>query len=101
MAEQSRNTMPDCLDADAPPSAKLVVKVLEYSDDPLTQQQISARTRLSPRTVRSSIKRLKGDDVLEERVYIPDARKQLYDLADSVEECLQAGEGAPEGAEAV
>ena len=93
--------MTDCLDDDAPPSAKLVVKVLEYSDDALTQQQISERTRLSPRTVRSSVKRLKEQDVIEERVYIPDARKQLYALTDSTEECLQAGEGSPESAEAV
>jgi DNA-binding Lrp family transcriptional regulator len=93
--------MTDCLDDDAPPSAKLVVKVLEYSDGPLTQQQISERSRLSPRTVRSSIKRLKDQNVLEERVYVPDARKQLYALTDSVEECLQAGEGAPESAEAL
>ncbi|UPV76597.1 MarR family transcriptional regulator (plasmid) [Halorussus limi] len=93
--------MSDCLDDDAPPSAKLVVKVLEYNDDALTQQQISDRTRLSPRTVRSSIKRLKERDVIEERVYIPDARKQLYALTDSVEECLQAGEATPDSAEAV
>ncbi|MFC7079076.1 winged helix-turn-helix transcriptional regulator [Halorussus caseinilyticus] len=93
--------MSDCLDDDAPPSAKLVVKVLEYSDDPLTQQQIATRTRLSPRTVRSSIKRLKDRGVLEERVYIPDARKQLYVLTDSIEECLQAGDRTAESAEAV
>ncbi|WP_435181672.1 winged helix-turn-helix transcriptional regulator [Halorussus sp. AFM4] len=93
--------MSDCLDDDAPPSAKLVVKVLEYSDEPLTQQQISERTRLSPRTVRSSIKRLKDQGVIDERVYIPDARKQLYALTDSVQECLQAGESAAESAEAV
>lgn len=82
--------MSDCLDADAPPSAKLVVKVLEYSEDPLTQQEISDRTRLSPRTVRSSLKRLKKQGTVEERVYIPDARKQLYVLSESVQECLQA-----------
>ncbi|MFC4451622.1 winged helix-turn-helix transcriptional regulator [Halorussus aquaticus] len=93
--------MTDCLDDDAPPSAKLVVKVLEYNDEALTQQQISDRTRLSPRTVRSSIKRLKEQGVIEERVYIPDARKQLYTLTDSVQECLQAGEAGPESAEAV
>ena len=88
--------MSDCLDSDAPPSAKLVVKVLEYSDEPLTQQEISTRTRLSPRTVRSSIKRLKEDDVVEEQVYIPDARKQLYVLDDSVQECLQSTAGSVE-----
>jgi len=93
--------MTECFDSEAPPSAKLIVKVLEYADDPLTQQQIADRTRLSPRTVRSSIKRLKDDDVIEERVYIPDARKQLYLLSESVEECLQAGEGGAEGVEAI
>jgi len=93
--------MTDCLDSEAPPSAKLIVKVLEYAEEPLTQQQIADRTRLSPRTVRSSIKRLEDDDVIEERVYIPDARKQLYLLSESVEECLQAGEAGAEGVEAV
>jgi len=93
--------MTDCLDSEAPPSAKLIVKVLEYAEEPLTQQQIADRTRLSPRTVRSSIKRLKDDDVIEERVYIPDARKQLYLLSESVEECLQAGEAGAEGVEAI
>ncbi|WP_137286084.1 winged helix-turn-helix transcriptional regulator [Halorussus salinisoli] len=93
--------MSDCLDDDAPPSAKLVVKVLEYNDEALTQQQISDRTRLSPRTVRSSVKRLKEQEVIEERVYIPDARKQLYALTDSVQECLQTGERGPGSAEAV
>lgn len=93
--------MTNCLDDDAPPSAKLVVKVLEYSDDALTQQQISERSRLSPRTVRSSIKRLKDQNVIDERVYIPDARKQLYALTDSIEECLQATKGSAESAEAV
>lgn len=93
--------MTDCFDADAPPSAKLVVKVLEYSDDALTQQQISERTRLSPRTVRSSVKRLKEQGVVEERIYIPDARKQLYALTDSVEECLETSEATAERAEAV
>ena len=93
--------MTNCLDSDAPPSAKLVVKVLEYSDEPLTQQEIAERTRLSPRTVRSSVKRLKEEDVVEERVYIPDARKQIYVLDESVQECLQAGDGGAEEAEAV
>ncbi|WP_158059357.1 winged helix-turn-helix transcriptional regulator [Halorussus halophilus] len=91
--------MSDCLDANAPPSAKLVVKVLEYSDEPLTQQEISDRTRLSARTVRSSLKRLKEQDTVEERVYIPDARKQLYVLSESVQECLQtAGQAEEAGA---
>ncbi|WP_438267173.1 winged helix-turn-helix transcriptional regulator [Halorussus salilacus] len=93
--------MTDCLDSDAPPSAKLVVKVLEYSDEPLTQGEIADRTRLSPRTVRSSVKRLKEDGVVEEQVYIPDARKQIYVLDDSVEECLQACEGTADEVEAV
>ncbi|MFC4553152.1 MULTISPECIES: winged helix-turn-helix domain-containing protein [Halorussus] len=84
--------MTEWLVADAPPSAKLVVKVLEYADDPLTQREISDRTRLSPRTVRSSIKRLKERDVVEERVYIPDARKQLYVLTEEAVQCTVGDE---------
>ena len=91
--------MTEWLVADAPPSAKLVVKVLEYADDPLTQREISDRTRLSPRTVRSSIKRLKERDVVEERVYIPDARKQLYVLTEEAVRCT-VGEEADVAEEA-
>ncbi|MFB6270530.1 MAG: ArsR family transcriptional regulator [Halobacterium sp.] len=64
--------------AELPPSAKLVYKVLEY-DAPLTQSQLRERTRLSKRTTRHGVSLLKDAGLVEERVYIPDARKRIYE----------------------
>ncbi|WP_336037725.1 MarR family transcriptional regulator [Halobacterium yunchengense] len=61
-----------------PPSAKLVYKVLEYHA-PLTQSEIRDRTRLSKRTTRHGVSLLKDADLVEERVYVPDARKRIYE----------------------
>nr|WP_208288835.1 helix-turn-helix domain-containing protein [Halobacterium sp. R2-5] len=63
---------------DLPPSAKLVFKVLEY-DSPLTQAELRDRTRLSKRTTRHGLALLKDANLVEERVYIPDARKRIYE----------------------
>lgn len=63
---------------DLPPSAKLVYKVLEL-DSPLTQSDIAERTRLSKRTTRHALSKLAEESVIEERVYIPDARKRVYE----------------------
>lgn len=63
---------------DLPPSAKLVYKVLE-NDSPLTQSELSERTRLSKRTTRHGVSLLKDADLLTERVYVPDARKRIYE----------------------
>ncbi|CQH59227.1 NP_1176A family transcription regulator [Halobacterium hubeiense] len=63
---------------DLPPSAKLVFKVLEY-DSPLTQAELRERTRLSKRTTRHGLSLLKDAGLIEERVYIPDARKRIYE----------------------
>lgn len=63
---------------DLPPSAKLVYKVLEY-DSPLTQSELRARTRLSKRTTRHGVSLLKEAGLLDERVYVPDARKRIYE----------------------
>jgi DNA-binding MarR family transcriptional regulator len=60
-----------------PPSAKLVFKVLEL-DAPQTQSDIAERTRLSKRTTRHALGKLQDAGVVEERVYIPDARKRVY-----------------------
>lgn len=69
-----------------PPSAKLVLKVLEYHDE-LTQKEIVERTRLSQRTVRDALERLEDRDVVEKGIYVPDARQNLYRLTlDSGEE---------------
>jgi DNA-binding MarR family transcriptional regulator len=65
---------------DLPPSAKLVVKVLEY-DGALTQKDIVEQSRLSQRTVRDALDRLVEADLVEKDIYIPDARQNIYRLA--------------------
>ena len=64
---------------DLPPSAKLVVKVLEYNDE-LTQNQLAEETRLPSRTVRHALSRLQDRDFVDERISFTDARKRLYTL---------------------
>ena len=65
---------------DLPPSAKLVVKVLEY-DGALTQKAIVEQSRLSQRTVRDALDRLVEAGLVEKDIYIPDARQNIYRLA--------------------
>jgi DNA-binding MarR family transcriptional regulator len=69
----------DALD-DLPPSAKLVLKVLEYNDE-LTQHQLVEQTRLPARTVRHAVSRLEDVGVVDTRFSFTDARKRLYSLA--------------------
>jgi DNA-binding MarR family transcriptional regulator len=72
-------TLDDDIIADLPPSAKLVVKVLEYNGG-LTQKRIVERSRLSQRTVRDALSRLEDAGIVEKEIYIPDARQNLYRL---------------------
>ena len=65
------------VDADLPPSAKLVYKVLEYEGE-LTQADIAAESRLCPRTVRYALGKLEDRDVVESRVHLEDARQSVY-----------------------
>lgn len=64
---------------DLPPSAKLVFKVLEYNGS-LTQKQIVEESMLSARTVRYALERLQDLGIVDESVYFPDARQNLYSL---------------------
>jgi len=64
---------------DLPPSAKLVLKVLEYNGG-LTQKEIVEKSRLSQRTVRDALERLQEHDIVQKDIYIPDARQNLYQL---------------------
>jgi DNA-binding transcriptional regulator LsrR (DeoR family) len=66
-----------------PPSAKLVYKTLEYEGG-LTQSQLATETMLPPRTVRDALSRLEDADIVEERIFIPDARKSTYALAEAL-----------------
>jgi DNA-binding MarR family transcriptional regulator len=62
---------------DLPPSAKLVYTVLE-TEGPLTQSRLAEETLLAKRTVRYAVAQLETADLVDVRVYIPDARKKLY-----------------------
>ena len=92
-------TTTDELVQDLPPSAKLVLKVLEYNGG-LTQKQIVENSRLSQRTVRDALDRLQEADVVEKDIYIPDARQNLYRLSLDESEA-DAEEAAEPEAEAV
>lgn len=63
-----------------PPSSKLVLMVLR-EEGPLTQRQLTRRTRLALRTVRGAANRLIALGIVEERPYFPDARQTAYRLA--------------------
>lgn len=60
-----------------PPSAKLVYKTLEYEGS-LTQSQLADESLLPQRTVRHALKKLDDAGVIEESVYLMDARKSTY-----------------------
>ncbi|MDZ7702788.1 MAG: helix-turn-helix domain-containing protein [Halobacteriales archaeon] len=62
-----------------PPSAKLVVKVLEYHDT-LTQQELAEETMLPSRTVRFAVSRLEEAELIESRISFADARQRRYSL---------------------
>lgn len=70
-----------------PPSSKLLYKVLE-DESPLTQRGIRERALLPARTTRDALTKLKDADIVDEQLYVPDARKRLYaplSVADSEE----------------
>lgn len=67
--------------SDLPPSAKLVFKTLEYEGG-MTQGELATATMLPSRTVRDAVSRLEAVGVVEERVFIPDARKSTYTLVE-------------------
>lgn len=76
--------VPDNQIRDLPPSAKLVLKVLEYNGG-LTQKEIVNKSRLSQRTVRDALERLQDRGVVDKNIYVPDARQNLYTLSVSGE----------------
>lgn len=70
--------------ASLPPSAKLVYKTLQY-EGPMTQAQLADASLLPQRTVRHALNELEDVDIVEESVYLMDARKSNYHLAESDE----------------
>jgi len=65
--------------SDLPPSAKLIVKVLEYNGT-LTQAALADKSRLSPRTVRHALTELDAAGIVDAEISLADARQQLYSL---------------------
>lgn len=63
------------------PSPKLVAKVLELRGE-LDHPGIVEETLLPPRTVRYAVARLEDEGVVDSRVDVTDARKQIYFLAE-------------------
>lgn len=63
--------------ANLPPSAKLVFVVLDH-EGKLTQKQLVEETRLSYRTVRYALTRLKDSNVIDGEISFRDARQTLY-----------------------
>ncbi|WP_114578778.1 helix-turn-helix domain-containing protein [Saliphagus sp. LR7] len=68
--------------ADLPPSSKLVYKVLQHEHE-LTQNELTDETRLAKRTVRDALQRLESRGLVEEGIYIRDARQSLYRIPES------------------
>ena len=62
-----------------PPSAKLVLKVLEYNEE-LTQKELVQETLLPSRTVRYALSRLENARLVEVRFSTLDARKRIYSI---------------------
>ena len=63
-----------------PPSAKLVLKVLEYNEE-LTQTELVEETLLPSRTVRYALSRLESSQLITVRFSTADARKRIYSIS--------------------
>lgn len=60
------------------PSAKLVYRVLDESESPLTTRMLSERTLLSPRTTRYALRRLREADLVVRTDCPDDPRQYQY-----------------------
>lgn len=64
---------------DAPPSARFVLKLLEF-EGPLTQQEMIRESGLSPRTIRNAVTFLVSKGFLTKEPSLRDARQDVYTL---------------------
>ncbi len=74
-----KSEMSDDLTQDLPPSAKLVLKVLEYQGQ-LSQKEIIEETMLPARTVRYALSLLMSEGVVMKRLSLRDSRQGLYQV---------------------
>lgn len=70
--------------SELPPSAKLVLKVLEYQGS-LTQKRIIEETNLPPRTVRYALSLLVSEALVKKQISLRDSRQALYSIKEAVE----------------
>ena len=63
-----------------PPSAKLVLKTLEY-EGPMTQKDMMAKTLLPSRTIRLALSLLMERGLVKSRPLLRDVRQRLYEVA--------------------
>ncbi|MBS7644045.1 NAD(+)/NADH kinase [Candidatus Bathyarchaeota archaeon] len=75
---QKTGVYEDLLDG-VPPSAKLILKILQYEGS-LTQKEIIEKTDLPPRTVRFALNLLMEKDIILKKVLLRDARQSTYVL---------------------
>jgi DNA-binding MarR family transcriptional regulator len=78
--DDPETTPPTDVLSELPPSAKLVVKTLEYNDDALTQGELAEKTLLPARTVRYALTQLDDHELVNSRFSFADARKRYYSL---------------------
>ena len=76
---QKKSEMSEDLAHDLPPSAKLVLKVLEYQGQ-LSQKEIIEETMLPSRTVRYALSLLMSEGVVMKRLSLRDSRQGLYQV---------------------
>ncbi len=74
---QKKTDILEDLAQDLPPSAKLVLKVLEYHEK-LTARQITEETMLSARTVRHALSILMAEGLVKKHLSLRDSRRGLF-----------------------
>ncbi|NOJ29089.1 MAG: sugar kinase [Nitrososphaeraceae archaeon] len=62
-----------------PPSAKLILKTLEY-EGPMSQKDLSSKTMLPERTIRLSLSHLVLKGYVRKKISLRDARNRIYEL---------------------
>jgi NAD+ kinase len=79
LGKLKREGEPSPVLAEAPPSARFVLKLLEY-EGPLTQQEMIRESGLSPRTIRNAVTFLLSHGFMTKEPSLRDARQDVYTL---------------------
>ncbi|MEA3201251.1 MAG: kinase [Thermoplasmata archaeon] len=79
LGKLKREGEPSPILQEAPPSARFVLKLLEF-EGPLTQQEMIRESGLSPRTIRNAISFLLSQGFLTKEPSLRDARQDVYTL---------------------